>query len=204
VWWAGGRARDATPRIARLAAAVGGTIEHEQIEILSEVGERDGGHGTFTASSALTPVGGSIALCDFDGMNGPDLAISTYDSATTAEVVNVLLNTGGGFATPITYPSGGSSPAALVCGDLDVNGSADLAINLVANNRFLYSGGGVYPSSTVSIYLNNGSGSFAEPALISVGTQPAGVLLRDFDNDGRLDLAVANQTTAASFLRGAP
>jgi len=51
-----------------------------------------------------------------------------------------------------------------------------------------------FKDSTVSVMLGNGDGTFTEAAgsPIAVGTSPYAVISADFNNDGNLDLAVAN------------
>jgi hypothetical protein len=44
----------------------------------------------------------------------------------------------------------------------------------------------------VLILKGNGDGTFGTPATIPVGTQPDAIVAGDFNNDGTLDLAVAN------------
>lgn len=49
-----------------------------------------------------------------------------------------------------------------------------------------------YPS-TLSILLGNGDGSFQEPLKYTVGIAAFSIAVGDFDRDGRIDVAVANQ-----------
>ena len=87
------------------------------------------------------------------------------------------------FATHVDYPAPGG-PGAMVSGDFDRDGHPDLA---VAN----YSG-------TVSIFLNNGDGTFRPGQDYSTGGQPRflypvlSIATADLNRDGILDLVVAN------------
>jgi hypothetical protein len=47
-------------------------------------------------------------------------------------------------------------------------------------------------SNTVIILLGNGDGTFGVPLAIPVGNEPVATVAGDFNNDGKLDLAVAN------------
>src|SRR5439155_1131608 len=51
---------------------------------------------------------------------------------------------------------------------------------------------GDYGSTTVSVLLGNGDGTFHAAALYGVGLNPQSVAVGDFNGDGKADLAVAN------------
>ena len=55
-------------------------------------------------------------------------------------------------------------------------------------------------SANVSVFLGNGTGTFAAAINYPVATQPVSVVVRDFNNDQKLDLAVANQTSGSVSL----
>jgi hypothetical protein len=44
----------------------------------------------------------------------------------------------------------------------------------------------------VGVLLGNGDGTFQPPITIAVGNEPDAIVAGDFNNDGKLDLAVAN------------
>jgi hypothetical protein len=50
-------------------------------------------------------------------------------------------------------------------------------------------------SNTVSVLLGNGDGSFQAARSFGAGSGPRSVAVGDFNGDGRLDLAVANQNS---------
>lgn len=84
----------------------------------------------------------------------------------------------------------GSSPESVVAADLNGDGVPDLA---VANAN----------SSSVSILLGLGDGSFAPQVSYTVGSAPRSVATGDVDGDGVLDLAVANgDSNSVSVLLG--
>ncbi|MCG8310861.1 MAG: T9SS type A sorting domain-containing protein [Cytophagales bacterium] len=79
----------------------------------------------------------------------------------------------------------GQSPVSVSIGDLDNDGRADLA---VTNQN----------SNDISIFMNTSTGvgaiSFAAQMNYASGMKPVSISMGDLDNDGKLDLAVANQT----------
>jgi hypothetical protein len=77
----------------------------------------------------------------------------------------------------------GTGPRDVVTGDWNGDGKLDL---VVAN-------GGIQsvPSSTVSLLLGAGNGTFQPAVHFTVGSGPYALAARDFNGDGKLDLAVA-------------
>ena len=131
----------------------------------------------------------AAVVANFDGdVEGlPDIAVADAGAST----VTLRLNNGVpeepiSFAEPM--PSlvfqVGLQPRAMASADIDGVTGPDLA---VAN--------GV--SGTVSILLNNGSGSFAPAPEVLAPGSPRGVTLADLDHDGLLDLIVARRDADA-------
>ena len=141
------------------------------------------GSGGFTpASGGPVAVGNNpygVAVGDFNGDSIQDLAVPNFNDNT----VTVLLGNGAGGFTPSGNPIAvGASPTSVTVGDFNSDGILDLA---VSNQN----------DSTVTILQGNGAGGFTAPegTLITVGSQPVSVVALDFNGDGILDLAVANQ-----------
>src|SRR6202012_3999866 len=88
------------------------------------------------------------------------------------------------FLTPINYSVPGATMVALA----DVNG--DGILDIVSANGFSPTGDG-----GVSVLLGNGDGTFKPAIKIAAGGSPTMVLVADFNNDGRADIAVANLTS---------
>jgi Bacterial Ig-like domain (group 3)/FG-GAP-like repeat len=143
-----------------------------------------------TGSPILTgnqPAAGASA--DFNGDGIPDLAIM----ASFSNAIYILLGNGDGtFRVANGSPINGvgntpcsnqfqASNCSMAVGDFNHDGKADLAETSDFDN-------------TVIVLLGNGDGTFA-PASgspINVGNFPEAVGIGDFNNDGVLDLVVAN------------
>ncbi len=153
------------------------------------------GDGTFQVSAidevALNP--SSIAAGDFNGDGNLDLAVASQ----VEDSVTLLLGRGDGTFLPL-IPAGnpaGPSPYALVAGDFTGNGRTDL----VARDT----------GQTTATLLGNGDGTFQSPLLSTVGEGPntnldgESIAQGDFNGDGNLDVAVANQgSNTISILLG--
>jgi hypothetical protein len=162
--------------------------------------ELNSGGGNFTLASVI-PVGANpqgIVTADFNGDGFPDLAIGNFGDGT----VSILLNNGSGTFTaapgsPLTLPDSAKTEF-LAVGDFNGDGKPDLAV--------------VNPGvKSISILLNDGSGSFASGvsstvSLVSTGGLPRFAVVGDFDGDGRQDLAVSTglHTSTISILSGQP
>jgi hypothetical protein len=159
------------------------------------------GQSFVPAPGSPIPTGNQPAVggtADFNGDGIPDLAImDSYENKIT-----ILLGKGDGTFTQGTPIFGvGTTPCifndqpsncSLAVGDFNHDGNADLAVT---------SGG----DNTVIILLGFGDGTFipANGSPISVGTFPEAVRVGDFNNDGILDLAVANaKDNTVSILLG--
>ena len=141
------------------------------------------GSGSFNeAAGSPVSVGfdpGAVTSGDLDGDGDIDLAVANFFGFD----VTVLLNDGSaGFSEAPGSPlPAGNVPFSITTGDLDGDGDLDLA---VANEN----------DDNVIILFNDGSAGFSEApgSPIAVGDEPQSVAAGDLDNDGDLDLAVAN------------
>ena len=95
-------------------------------------------------------------------------------------------------ATPASLSlSTGGAPISLLLGDLNSDGTQDLA---VVN----------YGSSTVSILLSRRDKTFATKVDYGTGPQPNSIAMGDLNGDGTPDLAVTNSgASTVSVLLGA-
>jgi hypothetical protein len=127
------------------------------------------------------PVGSSpwqIVVGDFNGDGVPDMATANFSDST----VSVLLNVGGGsFAPAGTYPVG-AYPDALAVGDFNGDGRLDI---VTAN------GNGWNQPGTLSVLLGRGDGAFLSALNLTVDRGPRGIVVADFNGDGKADIATA-------------
>jgi hypothetical protein len=121
----------------------------------------------------------SLVVGDFNGDGKLDLAIAVVKD----NIVKIMLGNGfGGFSEAPGSPCAvGTNPWALAVGDFNGDGRPDLAVPNAENNN-------------VTILLGNGNGGFyrAPGSPFPVGSYPRSVVIRDFNEDGKPDLAILN------------
>ncbi len=78
----------------------------------------------------------------------------------------------------------GVNPQAVASGDFNGDGKLDLVVVNSAST-----------ANSISVLLSNGDGTFKSQVTYSTGTAPQGVAVGDFDNDGKLDVAVTNSSS---------
>jgi hypothetical protein len=168
--------------------------------------------GTFTDVTEKAGVAGrdfgiGVAAGDYDGDGWTDLLITTYGKLI------LYHNNHDGTFTDVVKKAGLDSPGlftSAVWFDYDNNGTLDLYVGHFAKyNRSLEhdcSTNGIahycYPKSyqpwPSRLYRNNGDGTFTDVSVASgIGTVPGksfGVVATDINNDGLLDLFVANDS----------
>ncbi|MHB8218009.1 MAG: FG-GAP-like repeat-containing protein [Candidatus Sulfotelmatobacter sp.] len=128
-------------------------------------------------SSASDPM--AVIFEDFNGDGRVDLA-----SLNGTNTVSIMLGeANAAFAPPVNYPIG-NSPYAFIAADLRKNKKIDL---ITVNNP-----NGVDAPGTISVLLGNGDGTFAPHVDYDVGDYATGVVAGDFNDDGKIDLAVSN------------
>ena len=128
------------------------------------------GDGTFQAKLD-SPGASPLAAADFNLDGKLDLFAGG----------NVLLGNGNGtFVLHATYPSGTAAAVA----DLNGDGKPDLVLAQGGDNNA--------SADSVAVLLGNGDGTFQTAAQYGTAAYPAGVVIADFNGDGKFDLAVVD------------
>jgi hypothetical protein len=175
---------------------------------------RNNRDGTFTDVTEKAGVAGGgygqgVAVGDYDGDGFPDLYVTQYGRSI------LYHNNGDGTFTDVTEKAGVAAPgwsSSAVWFDFDNDGRLDLFVcrfvdfdkskNLPceADNKPGYCIPRLYKPMASWLFHNNGDGTFTDVSLSSgIGKylgKAWGAVATDINNDGRLDLFVANDTTA--------
>ena len=125
----------------------------------------------------------SMAVSDYNGDGKLDVATVGY-SPTGPGTVSVLPGNGDGtLQQAVNYNVTGIDPEFIAHGDFNGDGHPDLAVVNFAD-------------STVSILINNGDGTFPTTTAPTypTGAGPTSIAIRDFNGDGKYDLAIGNAT----------
>ena len=134
----------------------------------------------------------ALVASDFNGDGLLDLAVANQNDNT----ISILLNQNQGNFTaatnsPFALPKTETGPVAIasgIFGNIVTNssGTTITPVDLVIANS---------TSNNVTVLFGNGDGTFQEAAgsPYAVGKNPSAVVVADFNGDGNLDFAVANQ-----------
>lgn len=152
------------------------------------LGDGQGGFQTHVDYATGAQPGG-IAVGDFNRDGKLDLAVADQNCANNTcgpGSVSILLGKGDGSFEPAVEYAAGSGTYSVAVGDFDGDGKLDVA---VANSGF-----GLLEPGGIQVLLGNGDGTFQGAVNYGTGsgTNPTAVVVGDFNNDGKLDLAVAN------------
>ena len=148
--------------------------------------------GSFAAkvdfATGSTPI--FMSVTDIDGDSKPEIIVANNGSNT----VSILRNTAtsgvinaSSFAAKVDFVTG-SSPIGLAVGDMDGDGR----VEIVTSNNL---------SNTISVFHNTANSgvittsTFAPKVDFATGNRPCAVVMADLDKDGKLDIAVVNQSS---------
>jgi hypothetical protein len=123
---------------------------------------------TVVGVGSTSPLTGSLSFLD-----------TSYASKSLATIA--LSTSTASYALPVAYSTAFTAPGSMALATGDFNGDGFLDIAEINSNN----------ATAVSIFLGHGNGTFtpaASPALSANGIQ---IVAADFNNDGKLDLAVS-------------
>jgi hypothetical protein len=120
-----------------------------------------------------------IVLADFNRDGNTDIALGCSDG-TNGGLLILLGNGDGSFQNPVLYSTG--DVASIAMGDFNRDGLLDFA---VSDNS----------QQNITILLGKGDGTFTKSSVVSTHRVTRGVVVADFNADGKDDIAVALSTT---------
>ena len=158
-----------------LTDLVVGTAFDNQLHVL-----RSNGNGTFTRTFNGPAEGSPWMISVGDVNNDGNLDVSTANGFTNT--ARILLGNGAGALGAPIAPGGtlGGSLIATDLGDLDGDGDLDWVLSS-------------YTAARWYVLVNNGSGAFTATQQIPAPQSGSCGSLYDFDNDGDLDLGLADE-----------
>lgn len=154
-------------------------------EVTVALGRADGTLSPVT-SIPLEPGVLFVGAADVDGDSRQDLILANDPPTSGIGATWVILGNGDGSFQPPTRLTTGIAPKAVAVGDFDEDGHLDLAsIDVCAEGNGCAAG-------EVWVSPGNGDGTFRTAVGMLAGREPTYLVSGDFDEDGHLDLMVAN------------
>jgi hypothetical protein len=133
---------------------------------------------TYSTGSGSSPQ--SVAVGDFNNDTRLDIVVANFGYGN----VGIFIGYGNGsFENQTTYLTG-AEPYSVAVGDFN----NDTILDIVVANQ---------GTNNLGVLLGHGNGMFESVMLVSMnyGSRPFSVVVGDFNNDRKLDLAVANNGT---------
>jgi Bacterial Ig-like domain (group 3)/FG-GAP-like repeat/FG-GAP repeat len=156
------------------------------------------GDGTFGQAQSYDAGEGpaDIAAADFDGDGNLDIVVADHGNDFDiplygGTVVSVQYGNGDGTFRNWSEFKAGSFPNSVAVGDFNHDGHPDI---VVANDKSNI--------GTVSVLINRGDGTFANPVAYATALDATEVVTGDFNGDDNIDLAVGATGNAVYVLLG--
>ncbi len=152
------------------------------------------GRGHFGAGNRTVfgNASGDLVAGDVDGDGDIDLVFVNTASNGNG-LVSIRLNDGAGNFSAVPEVGTNNRPTALALGDVNGDGDLDLVVSAQTDAAGLANG-------TVRVLLGDGSGTFQTSlADVPTNTTAARLVLADVNEDGRLDLLLANTGSPATL-----
>jgi FG-GAP-like repeat/Abnormal spindle-like microcephaly-assoc'd, ASPM-SPD-2-Hydin len=156
------------------------------------LGKGDGSFGE-ASSNGTAPglIATSLAIGDFNNDGKPDMVVVNANTTPGANssAFSILLGNGDGtFQKDTDYAVPELCLSSVTVADFNKDGNLDLALAV----GFSYPCQAAGNANKVAILLGLGNGVFQSPIEYRTGLYPSSVIARDFNGDGKLDLASAN------------
>jgi hypothetical protein len=156
---------------------------HSDGRIIVMLGDGNGGFARppGTPSNGYEAGGSTWMIAVGDVNNDGNLDVSTVNGFSANG--GILLGNGNGTLQPVTLYSGADVGDGLIAtdfGDMDGDGDLDWVISSFSNKRW-------------TLFLNNGSGAYTFSQHIPAAQAGSCASLYDVDNDGDLDMALADE-----------
>ncbi len=141
------------------------------------------GNGTFQGESSFPSQARAdqIAVADFNNDGISDIATANGGLGFNGNTVSVFLGKGNGTFGAESVLSTGRDPNGITAADFNGDGNLDLAVS----DGFETSG-----NKGLMIFLGNGDGTFVSGPTLSGLSAPKSSVAADFNQDGKMDLAV--------------
>ena len=167
---------------ATLTAATGTASGADTPGLLVLQGSGDGQFSAGTVDALTGDGAATLAAGDLVGDGkGVDLAVGNADPS-----VSLLVNSGSATFNTTASPATAAGSAAVAIADFNLDGVPDV---VSADGGTAFSSG----ADSVTVVPGAGTGTVAASTALTVGSLPTGLVVADFNGDGRPDIATADE-----------